>query len=332
MTINYDFSPQTVTQQAESLLFRLYAITAERQEYLYLLIDREALPQNVMHPFIGALVDQRPVPVMLPHRKLKMDSHPWLIKLDLRDSTHNALLVNSVFHALEEQHPDRLCSGASRAVCGWLTSPYETSVVAKQLGHTAIQRLVSGRKILLRYYDPVIHGILWPQLDDRQYKRWLGVLSGWHYPDGDGQLVSHCHTPPAYAFSTFSLMLAPEDEPGIYQAGNIGHLLERYRQAHISQPRHDETTAVTIIREALSRAIQLHGFQDKASQNALTLDCLRLHPQLDMHPRLKILLSPREREPGTDYAACVSTLTDSNWQQLCHDMNTDTAADGRSHE
>ncbi|MCK1967920.1 DUF4123 domain-containing protein [Franconibacter sp. IITDAS19] len=330
----YDFSPQSVTQQADVLLTQLQAAIAECQEYAYLLIDREALPEDVMHPFICALVDQRPVPVTLPHRNLSMDRHPWLIPLDLTQATHQALLVSSVRHALEEQHPDRLCNGGGRAVCGWLTSPFDTAVMTKQLGHTAIQRLISGQQILLRYYDPAIHGILWPQLDDVQHERWLGVLSGWHTLDGDGRLVSHSHSASPYPYMTFSLMISPEDEIHISQTGNVVRVLERYRQAYISASRHDETTTITITHRALKRAQQLHGFDNDTDKQALALDCLRLHPELDKHPRMKILLSPREREPGTDYATCTGALSDRDWQLLCHDLNTEetnaSASDARS--
>lgn len=325
MNVMYDFSLNTFTRQAELVLTRLRAALTERQELVYLLIDRESLPKDMRHPFISALVDMRPVPVTLPHRKLAMDSFPWLIKFDLTQTTHQALLVNSVFHALQEQHPDRLFSGAGRAVCGWLTSPYDTAAVAKQLGHTAIQRLVSGRQILLRYYDPAIHSILWPQLDDLQRERWLGILSGWHYPDGDGGLVSHCHTPAAWPYQSFSLMLSPEDEPCIYLAGKIRRLLERYRLENCNQLRHDENTAITIARDAMNRAKQLHGFGDDASQQALALDCLKMHPLLDTHPRMKVLLSPRERAPEADYTACVSVLSERDWQHIGNDMNTQDA-------
>lgn len=334
VTIMYDFSPQAVTQQAEILLTELCAAITEREEYVYLLINPEALPEDVMHPFICALVDLRPVPVTLPHRVLRMDRHPWLILLNLTQATHYALLESSVRHALEEQHPDRLCNGGGRAVCGWLTSPFDTVVVAKQLGYTAIQRLISGQQILLRYYDPAIHGILWTQLDDLQHERWLGVLSGWHYLNGDGQRVSHCHSPSPYPYMTFSLMVNSQDEIHISHTGKIVCVLELYRQAHINKFRHDEATAITIIRRALKRAQQLHGFEDEADQQALALDCLRLHPQLDMHPRMMILLSPRERETGMDYANCVAALSDRDWQRICHDLNTEetnaSVSDARS--
>ncbi|HAU5438951.1 TPA: DUF4123 domain-containing protein [Cronobacter sakazakii] len=325
VTITYDFSPQAVAQKMDALLTQLHAAITARQEYIYLLIDREALPDDVMHPFICALVDHRPAPVRLPHRNLSVDRHPWLVPLNLTDAAHHALLVNSIRHALEEQHPDRLCNGGGRAVCGWLTSPYDTAVAVKQLGHTAIQRLVSGQQILLRYYDPAIHHILWAQLGNLQRDRWLGGLSGWHFLNGDGQLVSHCHTASPYPLMTFSLMLSPEDEDGIRQAGDIVRILESYRLINISQHRHDESTAISIIREALSRARHLHGFEDEADQRMLALDCLRLHPYLDNHPRLKILLSPHEREPGTGYATCVAGLSDQDWQRICHEINTEKA-------
>lgn len=334
MTITYDYTPQTQSQQAGPLLTGLRAIAEKGQENVFLLIDREALPEDVKLPFITALAEQRPVPVRLPHRKISMDRYPWLIKLDLTQPAHHALLELSVFHAQEELHPDRLCNGGGRAVCGWLTSPYDTSTLAKQLGHTAIQRLISGQQILLRYYDPAIHSALWQQLNDLQRERWLGGLSGWHYLNGDSQLISHCHTASPYALMAFSLMLSPEDEFRIVLCSKICRTLECYRQTQINQPRHDEATAILLVRDALNRAKQLHGFNEEADQQALALDCLQWHPKFDTHRRLLILLSPREREPEADYVACVAALSDKDRQQICHELNTEEtgalAPDARS--
>ncbi|SUG56320.1 Uncharacterised protein [Salmonella enterica subsp. diarizonae] len=55
--------------------------------------------------------------------------------------------------------------------------------------------------------------------------------------------------------------------------------------------RHISTSPVTmkplqsrLFAGALKRAQQLHGFDNDTDQQALALDCLRLHPELDMHP------------------------------------------------
>lgn len=78
MTITYDFTPQTQSQQAGTLLTGLRAVAEKGQENVFLLIDREALPEDVKLPFITALTEQRPVPVRLPHRKIRMDRYRCL--------------------------------------------------------------------------------------------------------------------------------------------------------------------------------------------------------------------------------------------------------------
>lgn len=321
MKLHYDHSPEARQTQADIHLTALRAAVSGGGEHLYLLIDPVSLPDDLAHPFISALVAQRPVPVILPHDKLTEESQPWLLKLDITQPEHDALLVQSIAFALEELHPERLSGGVGRAVCGWLTSPYETKVVSEQLGRTAIQRLLSGKEMLLRYYDPAVHGVLWHFFNSLQQERWLGVLSGWFYPDGDGQQVCQRHKPAAYPYQTFSLMLSPEDEVLMALTGKISRTLERYRLEMADKPRYREQVAVPQIRDALVRAEQLHGFSQEADQQALALDCLQWHPRFDTHRTVRLLLSPQERHSAADYARCVSVLTDRERQQYCDELN-----------
>jgi hypothetical protein len=261
------------------------------------------------------------LPVTLPHESLTRDSDPWLLQLETDNPQHTALLETSIRFAVTELHPDHLSQGKGRAVCGWLLSPFDAEMVARQLGNTAIQSLSDHSQILLRYYDPAVHSVLWSHFSALQRQRWLGVLSHWIYPDGDGQIITREHTPVSSPFLSWSLALSPDDEEIIDVTGNVNRTLERYRCRYIHDPRHDELTAASIISHALERARSQHAFTDERDQLALALDCLHWHPQLDTHPDMRILLSPLERDPKAKYAACTASLSETRFQQLCNELN-----------
>jgi hypothetical protein len=322
--ISFDYSAEAQNLQAERLREAIDAALSDTEDRLCLLIDPVSLPENVEHPFTSALVAQRPVPVRLPHETLSADSYPWLVALDVHHPPHAALLAQSIAFAQQELHPERLSQGCGRAVCGWLTSPYDTEVIARQLGETAIQRLPDNASVLLRYYDPPVHSVLWSYFSELQQRRWLGVIRNWLYIDGDGQPVIHRHTPAAHPHYTFSLALCEDDATTLAVTGKINRTLEQYRLHGQNAARHQEAQAVRLIRAALARAESLYGFDHEHDQQALALDCLRWHPRFDMHPDMQVLLSPQERDAQASYTRCVLSLTDTLRQKMCDELSTTT--------
>ncbi|MCW1830328.1 DUF4123 domain-containing protein, partial [Enterobacter asburiae] len=249
------------------------------------------------------------------------DSDPWLIRIEMDNPQQAALLTSSIDFALSELHPDYLSQGNGRAICGWLLSPFDAETVVRQLGHTAIQSLSDHSQILLRYYDPAVHSVLWSHFSGLQHQRWLGVLSRWIYPDGDGQIITREHTPVSSPFLSYSLALSPEDEAVIDVTGKINRTLERYRSLRINHHRHDEVEATVIARHALERAASQHGFDNERDQQLLALDCLYWHRQFDTHPDVRILLSPRERDLKSSYTACLASLAEARYPQVCNELN-----------
>lgn len=322
--ISFSYDSGARHNQAELLRETINAALKHSDDRLYLLIDPVSLPENIQHPFVDALVEQRPVPVRLPHDRLSAEAYPWLVALDINNPQHATLLDNSITHALEELHPERLSEGHGRAVCGWLISPYDADTLARQLGETTIQRLPGDAQILLRYYDPAVHSVLWLHFSRLQQHRLMGIIRTWLYADGDGQVVDRQHTPPAHPHHTFSLALSENDAATVSLTGKINRTLEHYRFHRPGAPRETETQAIRIVRAALERAISLHGFEQEADQQALALDCLYWHPQFDMHPDMRVLLSAQERDAQSCYTRCTASLTDRLRQQMCDELNATT--------
>jgi hypothetical protein len=205
--IHYDYSPQAAERQADTLYNTVAELHRETGHPLYLLFDPVLRLEHIDTPLMQALVRRQPAPVPLPHQSLSEPDYPWLVPLDLNQEYDQALLRLSISVALEELHPDALEQGLGRAICGWLTSPAKPEDMIKQLGHTAIQRTGINRHILMRYYDPAVHNLLWTLLSELQQRRMGGMLSGWIYPDGDGQVVIRRFQPAPMLYSTFSLGL-----------------------------------------------------------------------------------------------------------------------------
>lgn len=320
MTLRYDHSPQAQRQQAEYILAAINGELRSDDSRLYLLVDPLSLPDDSSDPLVNVLQALQPLAVKLPHDSLAADSYLWLLPLDLQDKQQAALLTLSVDHALQELHPQRLEQGEGRAICGWLTSSFDATTVARQLGETAIQRLPDNSSILLRYYDPAVHSILWSSFNVLQRQRWMGVLSSWIYPCADGQLIIRRHKATPTPQFTFSLMISHADNALITQIGKINRALEQYRLQCLLLERYKERRAIEIAKAALQRACSLHQFSEEHDQQALALDCLQWHPQLDMHPDIRILLSAEERPANSSYVKCVAQLNDSLRQKMCDDM------------
>ncbi|MDH2067452.1 DUF4123 domain-containing protein [Pantoea sp. GD03673] len=317
----YDYSDGARQNNAKQLHTAIAKAVKDRGESLYLLVDPASLPADIDIPHVQALVAEHPVPVILLHESLTRDSDPWLINIEMDKPQHVPLLEISIGFALNELHTDHLGQGNGRAVCGWLLSPFDAETVARQLGNTAIQSLSDHSQILLRYYDPIVHSVLWSHFSALQHQRWLGVLSHWLYPDGDGQIITREHTPVSSPFLSFSLALSPEDEAMFDATGKVNRTLERHRSLHINHHRHGEVEAVVIVSQALERASSQHGFNYERDQQLLALDCLHWHPQFNTHPDVRILLSRRERDLRASYTDCLASLNKARYPQLCNELN-----------
>ncbi|HAU5564078.1 TPA: DUF4123 domain-containing protein [Serratia fonticola] len=324
MMNSFDYSPEAQLQHANLLRESIDAALTGSEDNFYLLVDPISLPKDVHHPFISSLLEQRPVPIRLPHEKMGADVYPWLIALDINNAEHAALLDKSIAFVFDEIHPEHLSQGNGRAVSGWLISPHDADTLARQLGETAIQRRHDHSQILLRYYDPAVHSVLWAHFSELQQQRLMGVIRNWIYVDGDGNSVIHHINPPVHSHYTFSLALSADDAVTVALCGKINRTLEQYRLHGQTSPRHPEIHAVRTIRDAIERAISLHKFEQESDQQALALDCLHWHGQFDMHPQMRLLLSPQEREVHASYSRCTQLLTDTARKKICDELSATT--------
>lgn len=332
-TISFDYSPQAQQKQAEIMLALITEEMADCSDTLYLLVDPVVLMMQPVDELFGdRLVARKPELVRPRHSSFSASEALWLLTLDLHHEDDRELLKTSIKVAVDELHPERLWRNTSRAVCGWLTSSFDTQTVARQLGETIIQQLffeqqsvsgeqrVSSQQVRLRYYDPVINNILWPVLDAVNQQRLMGVLSRWMLLDGDSQPVIRRFPASPYAFFTFSLGLLPEltDFIMIY-AEVINRTLDRYRKTFIHAPRYPELVAAGLIHAALDRLNSHPAFCDNEQREDLAFRVLRYHPQIDQHPKIHYLLDPYTFSDDVPWTTRIRDISMPMWEQYAQE-------------
>ncbi|WP_428943828.1 DUF4123 domain-containing protein [Pantoea sp. FN060301] len=320
-TITYDYSPEAAEQQGEILYQAIRQMQQDSGDTLYLLVDPVLLLQRTDTPFVQTLVNRAPACVPLPHKTLPQSAYPWLLALDRANEDDQTLLRNSIIVALEELHPESLCQNRGRGICGWLTSGASMADLIKQLGHTAVQKQPNQGSVLMRYYDPAVHSLLWSQLNEMQQRRMGGLLSGWLFPDGDGQLVMHRFQPARVLYSTFSLGLSAEQHDFILSTcGIINRTLRRYRQQNSHQLRHPEQAAASYILLALARQAGHPALQQSADKERFALQILQFHPAIDQHPKITDLLDPDTFGDNVSWTKRTLNITPETWQRYAREL------------
>lgn len=332
-TINFDYSPRAQQNQAEMMLALITEEMTDCSDTLYLLVDPVVLMMQPVDDLFGdRLVARKPELVRPRHSSFSASEALWLLALDVHHEDDRALLATSINVAVDELHPERLWRNTGRAICGWLTSSFDTQTVAKQLGETIIQALffeqqlesgerrMSSQQVRLRYYDPVVNNILWPRLDAVNQQRLMGILSRWMLLDGDSQPAIRRFPPSSYAFLTYSLALLPEltDFIVIY-AGVINRTLDRYRKTFIHTPRHPELVAATLIHAALDRLNSHPAFCNNEQREDLAFRVLRYHPQIDQHPKIHALLDPYTFSDDVPWTTRIRDISMPMWEQYARE-------------
>lgn len=320
--IHYDYGSESVSEQAEVLYKTIVQTQHDTGDTLWLLADPVLLLQRTDIPFVQGLVNRSPTPIPLPHNALPQSDYPWLLALDTDNDDDLFLLQQSIKVALEELHPNLLCQSKGRGICGWLTSRAKKNDLVKQLGHTTIQNQPDTSTLLLRYYDPAVHSLLWPHLSDLQQRRLGGLLSCWIFPDGDGQVVKHRFQPAPMLYSTFSLALSSEQCDFILNTcGITNRALRRYRQQNSDVSRHTELASAAYVRHALARLAghpALHNAEDKAR---FAYQLLHTHPLIDQHPEIVNLLDHDTFNDEIGWTKRTLNISPEIWQRYAHELD-----------
>lgn len=328
----FDYGDTAIKQQATTIFNELSEHLLRNGENVFLLIDPAKQELNITSPWLITLTERRPEPVALRHASIPQSYYPWLITLDLTWPEDQTLLQESIIRSLQEIDPAKLMAGCGRTLCGWLTSMQPASVVARQLGSTAVQKLKEGGNILLRYFDPAVNNTLWPHLSSFQQQRMLGILSGWHFPDGDGRLVSRRHTTSPQPLLTFSLALQENDNAMLERVGIINQALRQYRDLTRHDSRRSEAALRSMAELALQRIAHSPVITTVDERALFAFHVLRYHPHIDLSPEFQYLLSTETQPVDIRYRQRICALTSQDWQRLADECQHLTAATHKNKE
>ena len=169
-------------------------------------------------------------------------------------------------------------------------------------------------------------------LEVRQQQRMLGILSGWHFPDGDGQLVSHQHTPPAQPLLTFSLALQENDNAMLERVGIVNQALKQYREQTKHDSRMSETALRSIAELALQRIAHSPVITTVDERVLFAFHALRYHAHIDLSPEFQYLLSTETQPADIRYRQRICALTPKDWQRLADECQHLTVATHKNKE
>jgi hypothetical protein len=223
--------------------------------------------------------------VVIDHDTFPEAHRPYLLELDLSIPAGVDALTQSVRVAVEDRRPDSMAEGLGQRVGGWLASHASLDDVAAHWSRLVLQRDVSGRACVLRFYDSRALALLWTVLSQAQQQIMLGPVRAWHVLDAGARPNVHLTTPDSRA----NFMLSAAQWHEIHRHGLVNRALALHARACSRQPEPSEIeTAVA----AAARA-ERYGLIDQEDRVAFIGHALAWHPQFDLHPKVSQLLGRR---------------------------------------
>jgi hypothetical protein len=245
--------------------------------------------------------------VVIDHDTFPEAHRPYLLELDLSTPAGVDALAQSVRVAVEDRRPESMAEGLGQRVGGWLASHASLEEVAAHWSRLVLQRDVSGRACVLRFYDSRALALLWTVLSQAQQQIMLGPVRAWHVLDAGAKPSVHLASSEARADN---LMLSPAQWQEIHRHGLVNRALALHARACSRQPEPGEIEAAVA---AAARA-ERYGLTDRDDRVAFISHALAWHPQFDLHPKVLQLLGPRATDDF--YTAEIGRLSNDEIDEI----------------
>lgn len=244
--------------------------------------------------------------VVIDHDTFPETHRPYLLELDLSTPAGVDVLAQSVRAAFEDRRPESMAAGLGQRVGGWLASHASLDEVAAHWSRLVLQRDVSGRACVLRFYDSRALALLWTVLSQVQQQTMLGPVRAWHVLDAGARPSVHLASSNARA----NFMLSAAQWQEIHRHGLINRALALHARACNRQLEPGEIeTAIA----AAARA-ERYGLIDRDDQVAFIGHALAWHPQFDQHPKVLQLLGRRATDDF--YTAEIGQLSANEIEEI----------------
>lgn len=223
--------------------------------------------------------------VVIDHDAFPEAHRPYLLELDLSTPTGADALTQSVRVAFEDRRPESMAQGLGQRVGGWLASHASLEEIAAHWSRLLLQRDVSERACVLRFYDSRALALLWTVLSQTQRQIMLGPVRAWHVLDASARPSVHSTSPDSRA--DFILSAAQWHE--IHRHGLVNRALALHARTCNRQPEPGEVEAAV----AAAARTERYGLIDQEDRVAFIGHALAWHPQFDLHPKVSQLLGRR---------------------------------------
>lgn len=200
--------------------------------------------------------------------------------------------------------------GLGRCLSGWLASPDSADTIARRFAG-ASQRIErpSYQRYWLRWHDPRMMALLWPQMTAAQRSALLGEQLSWLAFDATGQLVEFASPSTADAAAAERLSLTPPQWAAIHQLAAVNQLVDAWRaQRSGLLPRN----ACEAVQSEIVRA-QAWGLDGRDLQ-VFVLLALELRRGFEQDADLQQAVNNAARNPGT-LADHIDELPAEFWQR-----------------
>ena len=197
-------------------------------------------------------------------------------------------------------------------LCGWLVSPDSASTIASRFAG-ASQRRDTSQRYWLRWHDPRMMALLWPQMTAEQKFALLGEQLSWLALDAAGHLVEFSSPSTAGNADTDAnltqLTVTRPQWAAIHHLGLVNHLVDAWREqrAEVLPP-----NACAAVQREIVRA-QAWGLDGRDLQ-VFVLMALELLGSFSEDLTLQRVVQEAARNPGV-LADLIAELPSEFWQR-----------------
>lgn len=258
--------------------------------------------------------NDQPLPrILWRHPNLMPEHRPYMIALDPRREADAQLLAASLQLALDDWTLSSLEQSLGHRVCGWLFTQQD---LAQYLGELAVQRLPSvgsGKRTLLRYFDPSVLPALWRISGIEQQRTLLGPVDLWLALGRNGRLQRYQAASSAAPLSDKARIDYSADQwDAIQNIGALNQAIVQW-QSNIEDGQPPQSASLEAAESALLRA-RRYGITDTRDLKAFAWHALTVHPRFDTHSKIQQALKQLPAEKY--YQAVVADLTEQDWRQV----------------
>ena len=309
MNSNNQVIPRDNSERIKEIFQKIIDLSSQTDGYFYLIYQSNNKKTNFEDKIAKKEL------VLFQYVSYNIKPTPGLIKLNLAKEKDRIILQQSIEQFYLEVTPQNTLFAKPRSVYGWIFSPLNIEMLAKNMGCVAIQQNNESIE-LLRYYDPAVLPVLLNILFDDQTNMLVKFIYFWLYINSDRQLVIEKNTRHMSRHTNFNCIISQQQWRQIGWIESRNQTLARY---HFFHPHYtiSENQADAIIMKAFENA-ERRGYKNKNDLSEYAYYSLTIHPEFIDHDVISQVIKQNDNCP---LVAQLKNITSSQWNKIKDDLN-----------